>query len=396
MPARFSSNRKIQPRNTRIVDSAIDGIAATIPLAQEQVTNALEVNGIEAMIYNRLNNGRMCSCSLGTKTKNASPLDEEGNASPEHIHSLLQGQEFSVSINRYGARNTDKPSAPNEVVGKPPTLDMREQERFSDDDAEANELVDDLTPFQTENVLGGVSGSVCAVCYGSGFIGGFNLVNGARIVVDADYPDATYVKASSNHAAFPHEVDLVNGEFQFSLTHPASALSLDSCMVFHGFEPAENLTLLVMHPINSGTWVEFDPANYQTYADGKRRQFKVAGTGVFTHVVFQFNLIQTPVFIEYPKLSLTGDLTNLEGIDSVSLNVSPVVTDLDVWDIVFDSTYNKLWRITNVNPFKDRNRRNLGWDCNARLVQAYEPFANLPRREAKLRKAVAFNRRTIR
>lgn len=387
MPVIQPRNTHIQPRNTQTVDTARSMLSAITPMAQQQYNNALKVNGIQALIYSKMYAGRVCSCSNPLDVSQSAPvLDEQGNASQEHIHSLLTGS--NVSIKRYGQRSSN--TADRSTLLPNAHIDIEQHIITTDLADPVGETVYDDAPPIDEIPLGAGYAGRCAVCCGTGFVGGFQPHNGTLYTVDATFPTVFY-KATRNQTVFPNTIDFLvdDASIEFSLILTKAAKG-GVVRVFDGDTEVDGYNLLRW---KNSAWVAFNPLDTSNY-DGLEHKFKLTGpAGSITHLQLY---IQQSAFelIEYPKLTLTGDLSVIEGIDAVSLNLGPTVASIQPWDIVVDLTYGKLWLITNSNPFNDANLRLHGWDCQARLVQPIEVFTTLYQPRLNLhRPSVVFNRR---
>ena len=100
--------------------------------------------------------------------------------------------------------------------------------------------------------------------------------------------------------------------------------------------------------------------------------FPDSNDNAFTHLELQFDLSSNPVYAEFSRLSLTENNELPENIDPQSLVLSPYIPQVQIYDLIIDSTYERVWKITNVQNLVDRTKNPYGWDVTARLVQRFE------------------------
>jgi len=403
MPVRIPSNRNLGPRNRRTVTVAQNAIKRVAPMAQEQYDNAIQVNGYECLIYQRLENGRKCSCSKAAKVL-PTVLDEEGNATQEHINSLLTGQAFG--IDEYGSQPNNKTTgnsytspAPNEDDF--PILEEKSTNRnITPDDVNAVELEqfnDDDFILEQDAAMGSMGR--CGVCFSSSYVGGYNLFNGIRLVYDTTYFDSnqkgtskTY-KATINKSQAPNtfEINDIDGYVEFDIVIPKNVIDVHFIRVFNNFDVIPQALIQIKNSSMSD-FIDLNTSNVFSFATGLPCSIRISKLAVFTHVELQFAATYEDTKIEYPRITKTGDVSVIEGIDSVTLVASPKVTDLKPWDIIADGVFGKLWRVTNANLFNDNHLNNHGWDIQARLVQSYEVQSYLFVKGRKPKQTTNFNR----
>ena len=378
-------NTQVQAKNTHSVDNAKKQLAAITPIAQQQYENALKVNGVDAIIYARLHSGRVCTCSQGKQITESPVFDDAGNASQLHIQAMLTGTE--VKIKRYGSRESNGVDVTAQNIDVPifhnnPTNDL-------DDPVDQNVIDGEL---DLEFPLGAGHAGLCGVCFGTGFVGGYAPLNHNRQVVDSTSPNLVLSGVSRCPDEFPTRFEWLDpkGFIETNLLIPFNS-SVVRISLYNNTDEisAANYILKVW---DGADWVVSDLTTYNTGIMCKVRIYSVALTKI-THMEVQTSLgIHT--YIEYPRLSKTGDLSVLDAVDGVSINVGPTVSSVQTFDIIADVTYGKLWLVTSSNWFNDANLNIHGWDIQARLVQSYEAMSNLYVPKPIGSKTVRFNPRT--
>jgi hypothetical protein len=104
----------------------------------------------------------------------------------------------------------------------------------------------------------------------------------------------------------------------------------------------------------------------------------------FTHVELQFEMGLNPIYADWSRLTYNENLQLPENMDAPSLVISPSLPHVAMYDLVTESVYRKLWKITSSNPAFDRDRQIHGWEVQARLMQTYELPNLLPRRQERV------------
>lgn len=381
MAFKFPSNRRLHDKNTKAVPVAIDRIKTVAPIVQERYHNAFEVNGFPCVVYNKMYAGLKCSCTLGREESPVLPLlDDNGNAAPDHIQSILMGSDFGIED--YGIR-------PNqEKEGKPFVIDSNNTKKktFQPDHQLDNPLSTDVEANLNSTFLeleaDRASTGKCGICFGTGFVGGFNVHNGMRLVVSS----------VSEHTAFGYTVDQMvtphsfsqddpSGYVDFLVTLPFGATRLDALNIWNNQTNLTEVNAFI--GLSTTGLVPLDKTSLLAHCTGTPVVIRVSGCVQFTHVEIQFNLTNETTYLEYPHFTKTGDLNVLDAVSNVQILVSPKVYQVQPWDIIVDlhdRSAPRYWRVMDNTDFKDRNANVHGWEVNARLVQAYEIYRHLPLR----------------
>jgi hypothetical protein len=100
----------------------------------------------------------------------------------------------------------------------------------------------------------------------------------------------------------------------------------------------------------------------------------------FTHLEVQFEMGVAPIYADWSRLSYNENLQLAENLDNPSLVISPSLPHVALYDLITESVYRRMWKITTANPAFDRERQINGWEVTARLLQTYELPWLLPRR----------------
>lgn len=385
MPVRQSNNNRILPANARASDVATRAIQEILPVQQMRYQSAFRVQGFEGVLYNRLYQGPKCTCKA-TEKHLASRLDESGKAKPGVINELMVGQTFDVSAYGHSQMQTDpfdsvvSPAAPvNKYQGvfdnvglEPDSLPTRVvEEGYGDNGPASIEFnLDELAADFDASTMGMTEAS-CAVCFGSGFVGGYVPLYGKRIVRTVDQ-----VELQSTDVIDPSRTPWTaeSKAFKFTEVLPFGAVALDAFRVMRDHKPVAANFTIDGSPVNEISVLK--------YCDGRPHLIEVSFPDVvtFTHVEIQFKTSVDDAFFEFPKLSKSSDISLLDSTEPFQIILSPLVPSVQVEDVFTDSTYGKALIVQSVNTWNTRNRQTLGWECQVRVAQQPEIYNYLPRR----------------
>jgi hypothetical protein len=402
MPILIRQTRSQKPRNRGGVLVARSSIDAVTPLMQEQTNNAMAVNGYPVLFFARKKTGVLCSCNQLQPTPSApganqpptTPgvhvLDPEGHGTQEYIASMLEGA--SVRIGRYGERhNTFDVDSQNPQRAEPHGPRIRSLEKTVETKDIDDPFADELEPFDESELfettgmsIGSSNPTGCGVCLGTGFVGGYTLVNGHRAVYDCQYhwASATGFILHAEERPIRYSYAGGNAEAEIDVLLPKGAVSVDVIRLWSNKEAiASGIRFLLW---SGEDWVEVG-ANLLDYCDGQMHRLRIVFDLIptdffFTHLELQFNLGSVPMYAEFGKLVESENLDLPENVDSMNVIISPLIPKVHLYDIILETTYGRAWKLTNVQNFVDRNKNPYGWETTARLIQKFELAANLTMR----------------
>ena len=441
MPIRNGSfntgNNRILPTNTRAVDVARKSIDLISHIQNKRYDNAFQIQGFEAVLYSKKKSGLKCLCQSKNNalSQNASILDDDGNAKPGVINALLTGQEFGVRP--YGAvprrvfdpiqvnLDTDmpppKPSFLKQNALMPTMFDMdepniakpmhgtpgqgfaRSGEETSNTGVVTEDGFADNGPVSGEGTEGldlinralgsgfdtgfGVSSDVaCSICFGTGYVGGFNIYNGFRLVLDAQQLQNV---CEVNYENYIPSITGQSIEFLPQVL-PQGALYVDSLKAFN------NARVVTVGSITvDGGATLTSEQGLIAYCDGRPHQITVNLPGqldadgdlvdcTITHLEIQYNQSYRETKFEFPKAVQNAVETLIERTDPMQLIMSPMIPNVGNGDVITDCTYGKTFQVTTANWWNDKRRAVLGWECDVRPCQPQELFTLLPKRRANM------------
>lgn len=220
----------------------------------------------------------------------------------------------------------------------------------------------------------GLTDSFCPVCMGTGWVGGYSLHNGWRLVVGAMSADVNW---ESNGLEPNQNVPTQEGvtEFTLDLVLPKHGVCVDALRLWN------NRKVIPCSFTIDGQALTTE-SDLLKWCDGVRHTLIVRPTTAsnVTHLEIQVNQSESWALLEFPRQSRTGNVGIPDDWSPTNINVSPFVPHMEPRCVVFEGSYNKFFMVGQVSSWNDRRRRVLGWDCEVRVLQPSEMQTLLPRR----------------
>lgn len=389
MPFVLPSNNRVLPANARAADVAKTTLPRVIQAQRLRNHAAFVANAYPVVIYHRLNSGQLCHCqNRADATRTRLALDAQGNASSGMLNELLTGGTefgvrdygrvpgtlFHIDSSLYedvgGRQRTAAVGTGFDALGSSDrdvtsivTEGRGVRGPFSQDvDGEALRISSDL--FGTTDVT-------CPVCFGSGYVGGFSVLNGVRIVLNHQHSGLSLPATSVVHVE--DRVPRIRGAYaDFTLAFPVGARFVDAFRVWNGRTLASASLQVDGVPLSSADAV-------LRYFDGRTHTLRVT-CPEFTHVELQIGVNDTTEYVDFPKVQRSSLAELLDSMDDVQLVLSPLVPLIRPNDVIADGVHNKVFHVRSSTGAHDRRLSVLGWECDARVVQAQELMSLLPRR----------------
>lgn len=362
-------SRKL-PANSRAVQVAKQALQQVSSMAQQRALNALEVDGYTGLYYSRMKAGRVCSCSHTIQPNRVTSmpiLNDQGTASSSHLHSLLTGGAFEI---RNYAQDLD--SQGNNAKDPVPLSD----DVFTHEVNSDGNVVEDGRVEADETSMGSLN-SFCACCYNTGWVGGYNLVGGYRLVLDVMHPKVSLLNCLIDIAKHPLETEATGSnttpELTFTATFPYFVKGkMHRLQAWRNTDPIDVEWFEVVSNVRTPVTLQ----NLHTLFDGKSHTVVAVGFTRLTHIEIQASSV-TQFKFGLSKLSTTADLDRLDTTQPTQLVLGPNIPVVSAWDVVADTVNNKLWRISQASDLRDNQGRLYGWETDARIVQVYENLISL-------------------
>jgi len=347
--------------------------------------SAFRVQGIQAILYNRLSSGIVCSC----KSKDKQVLARNGDAQHDEVGAADRTnttQQFGIGTYNPSSPDADfdddnfheEATSPNNPLanwmgdahrvgherdGANVVLDISAN---SDTGQFSPELDDVFSAFDLGSI--GFSDVSCPVCFGSGYVGGYSQFRGWRQVVAATQITDT----TSTLDLSLSTLALRPGTHQFALTLPLGCVLVDVFRALNGDKviPAQILI--------DGQ----DTANKRllNWFDGRVHVITIVAADPFTHFEAQAATTLESVYFEFPKRTKSADISLFEKTEPFQIIMGPEVPQLDTLDIIAESQTGKFLIVQTTNDWQTRNSQMLGFECTVRVAQPAELWRILPQR----------------
>ena len=395
-------SRHLQPQNSGVVSTVRSTLDAYIPVAQERYNNALSIDGRPVLYYQRKHHGIKCTCLSDGSAQPQIPSSPTGKSmealtpqdygSDDYVQSLLHSA--TVRIDRYGARPVpfEQEDTPNPTRGAQiPLVQSRSTINKSTDldDPFAEEIYpqDPDTLFFNGELPGANVGNTqgCAVCLGTGWVGGYNLLNGIRLVYDAQFQGWSGIVG--NAATKPNTFSPSSSAVEIQVLLPKLTKSLDAMRLFSNKEQIVDVKFSLKLPSGAYVSLESNPHSIINYCNGTFHTLRVEfGSSkpttqvTITHLEMQFAVESEPLYVEWNRVTETENLAVLDSFDPISAVATPLIPVVRLYDVVVEPSYNRVWKVTTAMDFWDRERNPNGWEIQLKLCQKYEITNLLPRR----------------
>ena len=415
--------RQTAPKNRGSVKPAQSAISALTPQIQEQLSNALLVNGYPSILWRKKFGGLRCTCKGGSAPQgSANPL-VQGTADGSPIEPTFNSLEPGITAlstephtvaDRWNANNTGQieilpygvrtqrivspgdASRPNQAgqayqqpnpelskhaqgsapgavytdnIRKETSMEFENADLIEDRIFDPNGAIGDLEVSAMIDALtdSTLNGSGCGVCLGDGWVGGYDPLNGFRIVLAAGVSDTVENQGIAADVPFTFNPGVVS--WNVIIPHGASLLM---CAKTWNNKTRVNGEITLT---DTTTGIVYRPWN--NFPRCRPLLLTVTTQDVFTHVELMWNVEAGPFLVDFGSLSETQNLALALNYDPVTVNCSPVPM-VRVGDVITENVYNFFWQVTSVKHSNSKERRPLGWELSIRLLQTYELPALLP------------------
>lgn len=400
MPFTRRTNNRILPPNSRTADVARKTLDALVPIQQRKYANAFEANGYETLVYNRLKHGLACSCQ-GDRKAQATVLGEDGKLKPGQMEKLLTGG-LSFKIGPYGVKEPMREDLRAIRGGKAQPNDDRKfdvmdnDKRVADfdlesddldnpyatktkaqngDEDDAQDILDQTTDDVSQNFDGEeyVNDSKCAICFGTGYVGGFSLLNGLRMVICTQWTDITAMAGTIEINRQPHA--FFTTSVSFRAVFPKGVIGVDTFRVWNNDIQIHAQSIAIDN-------LPYSMDLLRAKCDGLPHIITLTFERLtyFTHVELQFNMSDQRALFDFPRGSFGSNMQLVENLEDMQLNASPAIPNIEREDMLVECTLGKVLIVQSVTDWKTAKRQILGWDVMVRALQPAEILNLLPRR----------------
>lgn len=382
MPIRRQHRDILPAKNQRLTEVARSTIQDLARVRRQANRAAIEAQGYPVTVYTRLTHGVRCTCSYTSQ----SLLDEEGNLNQAEIDNLLDLD--GVQIKDYGSKNSrlitgadeneNKSGDGNDFTytvdsedekGGPISNYRRNSEKADEADLDLSEMNED---FDSERLYsrGNVS---CAVCYGTGYVGGFSLLNGIHRVYDTQ-AGWKLEGGAPNKSVAPNTIELFSsGVAEVTVVFPKGATGGLYPKLFNNKDEVPYSKYVVTLDDNV-----VSSANILSFCTGLPQTLKIKAVAdlEFTHLDTAFRVGHT--YASFPDVNIMYEIEKVDPISNVSISL-PGDYNVAKGSIVIDHLrgLSRGWRVSGVTKANDTYGVVSGWQAEARVLEKYELSARL-------------------
>ena len=320
--------RKLKPQNTRLTQVAKQH-EFYAKIQQQYVQNALSASGIYCVIFKLVSGGKRCTCS-----GHASLLDNNGDLTASGLLSITQSiQNLYGDTKRVSFKANDM------------NIDL-----LSDTGEVFEDYADE--PVQPEDLLeyGSFNQDYCSICYGSGYIGGYQLQPGFRLVLDTQSVVNT-----------DHTLDTSNNPMFY---HSGTYADFEALIPLH--------SKLQVRLFNNDT--EVLNFTFKEIPNGTQGILTIETKEAFTHI--ELSELRGYIPCDFAQLPETfGE--DLLGAGTTATFIVGHTTSVTKNSLLIESKFGRMWQVQNVNSFYDNSGILIQYELEARLVAQHELYKNL-------------------
>lgn len=390
---KYQSRGHTPPRNSGRLDLVRRMSSNYEQQAQAQASNALGAAAFEIMLYKIKTHGAKCTCCHDMK---ADVLTDDGHMSQTAMNEIINQTLAATAVDTTNTRRravvvSAAPYNPLKLSSGSANFDALtiNSDGALIEDAN-NDNIDDLDQPDPEDLFAleqfdlanpgfdyvSAVTSNCAVCSRTGFVGGFNLVNGDRRVYDCQrMSDLSLCSVDFTRA--PHRIVSLHDGFAsvtFTDTLPKSIWRVITFRPMREWAPVAEWELYALESPTVRVPIRTN-RDLQAFCTGTPVQFELRFKGELTHVEFLLQATSKPLFADITPLNRSSSNKRLNDLDAITFNLPATVGTVRRGDVFFEKSSRVLWVVTQVEV--QRSARNPhGYTGSAERVKSrYEPYA---------------------
>lgn len=336
MVTRLRSHYKIQARNF-VQEEAEKRMKEIVSAAQQQSSNAIFVHATPILYFMKVESNLICPCRERVVVSDQLPFDVPGT-SKTFI-------DIDATTSLFGSFQASK-----DILGE-----------MMDDD-----LVNPDMP-SNQVTMPSIFGNAteCPICFRTGTIPGYELVGHYRQVLCYCEDSLGYYLDSSKSVPLYSVDNQEQGYVEFKLNVPL----IFSEVKIGVYALRENVTSL------AGLKIGNQPLDVGLLEQLKGQTVRLRISKVsFTHAVFQFKTSDTPVLADFPQDQKPQDYNLFDTTQPSQVVMDKTVPDVNNSDLLVKIPYATLWKVSDFEYLRLRDRTVIGWSLNARIVQKDEIF----------------------
>lgn len=375
--------------NLPVAQEAIDN---TVARANRQYVEAINVDGVRYLHWSRALEGFACTCKrVKDEQTTGDGLNPDNSIndptySPSITDPWASLEVRSVNSKRQVRDDGTTPLPDGSVVGK--VKDSEVDQRSFRVDHNTESLIDDSddnTYF--ENILSalgnpfGASSAQCGICLDTGFVNGYKLSGGDRIIFDASgqMPVLEYAPFLIDKEKFPNRFTLPAGgpgHVSWVWEVPTYFKRALGVAVRNNVEPAKNMRL-EYKPFQetANLWKPLTVEAIDSFAGNPTKIIiRVVSTSNSEYDTVEFTHVEITLQykdwskMQMPPLSENANEAIHESPIQSSVIVPPTQYTVKPKDFFYDYKYDKMWKVIDVTDGKTAKQQIFNWQVNLRLL----------------------------
>lgn len=353
--------QRSKARNFHYIESQ-KRLEETVLPFNSQVNNALEVDAVEIYYYASVNVGVPCSCEKGDNVKiDENSLEESFTIGKPETTSFAEDANFEII----------SAAEISSMFGENGHFLDSSDEFESNDDKDDFEPVDNTSSYHeifngSESLFSGHTID-CGVCGRRGFLPGYSLHNGIRIVfTHHDIVDAIGYTITKN--VFPYRIDQLSpdGYIRFALKIPKYYKEAK-------FSIRNNTSISKDYLYFNGAFLK----DSDLKANAGNTILISVKSKVFTHVCIEFYFDSDIIKANIPNINKTLDYTMLETVGNLQVVLPPTLNTVVAGDIIAIPKRNLVLKAVDIEHFQTNKMRRLEWRANCRVLQPMENLSKI-------------------
>jgi hypothetical protein len=352
-------DRTMPPNNTGLTRIAQARLDNTVSRVNKRHLLALEVDGIELHIWNRVRAGRVCTCQqqasnlpIGSTPASISLIEPKVKTQGFRVATFRHG--VSYSPNSFGGQVTEAISAnqPNKLDQQLDDIKVVAGQETPSEQAEQQSPPGGFTLDEPEATR-------CGICLGTGRVNGWALHNGMRLILDnsGTVPVTSNTQWSIKPDSKPNIFTTI-ANMDNTIMWTPNLPPYFKCaypIIRNNTSPADNVVAEIS--LDGGTtWVLLNNANLLlTKNIGGPTPIRVrpsttnleAPKSEFTHVEIIYDLAKMPKG-QMPNVARASSNDFAGPIINSTIELGGDVENIDLYSIIIDSKYFSVWQVTNI------------------------------------------------
>lgn len=324
----------------------------TVTAFNSQVLNALNVDYVPVHYYNIMKTGINCTCE-----KHSEVITTDRHSNP---NTGSNSDETWAEVHDYEVVDA---SSYNSMFGDNSNFDS------SDDDGEEFEpQLDNIENYTSADSLFAGSNNNCGICYRTGFLPGFSLQRGTRLVLTT-YDIAHSVGYSIDSGEQPYIINklIPDGYVEYDIAVPKYYCKA-KFSIRNNTEICHDTLFTNLNTVLSNSIIKAHC--------GKTLTIRCRASN-FSHIVIEFFFDADEIRANIPNTSKTLDYTMLETVGNLQVILPMTIGNITAGDHLAIPSRNLYLKAVDIENYSTSTMRRLEWRVTCRVLQPQEALKRL-------------------